>query len=197
MSNYIYINGFWEGFANKQDGNHIGFFEHIFKNSRLKNFEITNDLNKANVLFESVFSDTLQARKKWKYKIFYSGEYFLNNIHTETNTDNYDVILCNQQSDKNIIDLPLFVYYIHGNNFLNRLVHRPIISAHQIPKKFCCFIVSNSHEWVRNKMFDVISTYKKIDSMGRFKNNMGYRKWSCWQYYARAYQKYAKSKFAY
>ena len=27
---YIYVNAFWNGFVNKTDGNHIGFFEKLF-----------------------------------------------------------------------------------------------------------------------------------------------------------------------
>ena len=87
MKYYIYVNAFWNGFVNKTDGNHIGFFENLFLHTKLKNFEITNDINTANVLFESLFGQSLSTSKKWTYKIHYSGEPYNNNI------SNYDVIL--------------------------------------------------------------------------------------------------------
>lgn len=166
--NFIYINGFWNGFIDKTDGNHIGFFEKLFKRTKLDHFTITTDLNKANILLESVFEDSMYNAKEWKYKILFSGEHFLN----KTNLNNYDIVLCNQQSQYNIIDLPLFSFYIQGNHGIEKLIERPIIR--KVPEKFCCFIVSNPHEWVRNKMFDIINSYRKVDSWGKFKNNIGY-----------------------
>ena len=74
---YIFLNGFWHGFADKTDANTIDIFEKIFSKTILKNFKITKDFNVANVLFESVFGNTLENIKNWKYKIFFSGEPFI------------------------------------------------------------------------------------------------------------------------
>jgi hypothetical protein len=169
MSNklyYIYVNSFWSGFVDKTDSNHIEFFENLLKNTKLKNFEITNDFKKANILFESHFGGSLTESKNWEKKIFFSGENYP--IYFEK----YDIILCNFKTHNNIIDLPLFLYYIHGNNFMNRLLNRHIINT--VPQKFCCFIVSNGGCQVRNKMFEMLSYYKKVDSLGKFNNNAGY-----------------------
>ena len=38
-------------------------------------------------------------------------------------------------------------------------------------KKFCCFIVSNPNCLIRNKFYELLSEYKKIDSLGKYKNN--------------------------
>ena len=40
--------------------------------------------------------------------------------------------------------------------------------------KFCCMVVSNSGGEERNDFFRRLSTYKKIDSGGKFLNNIGY-----------------------
>jgi GR25 family glycosyltransferase involved in LPS biosynthesis len=40
-------------------------------------------------------------------------------------------------------------------------------------KKFCAFVVSNPHNPVRNSAFQMLSTYKKVDSAGRLFNNIG------------------------
>jgi hypothetical protein len=165
---YIYINGFWDGFVEKTNENNIDFFEKLFLKTKIKTFEITNDINRANVLFESVFGTSLVNFKKWKYKFFYSGESYYYNI------SNYDLVLyCNNDEHKQTVDLPLFAYYIHGNQFLERLINKPIVR--QVPSKFCCFIVSNGNSQLRNNIFDVLNSYKRVDSCGLYKNNIGYR----------------------
>ncbi len=160
----IYVNGFWNGFVNKTDANDITYFENIFL-KLFNNYEITNDINKANILFESMFSGSLVRHKKWELTIFYSGE------PKTRNYNDYDIVLDSHPTVNNVIDVPLFVYYIHGNNFLNRLLQpKQIIN---VPKKFCCFIVSNPYSIPRNKMFDLLSKYKRVDSYGNHNNNMG------------------------
>tara|TARA_B100000929_G_scaffold45911_1_gene32652 strand:- start:18809 stop:19681 length:873 start_codon:yes stop_codon:yes gene_type:complete len=41
--------------------------------------------------------------------------------------------------------------------------------------KFCCFLVSNPGCRTRNKFFEKLNKYKKVDSGGRYKNNIGRR----------------------
>ena len=41
-------------------------------------------------------------------------------------------------------------------------------------KKFCCFIVSNPYNKKRNRFFTDLSKYRKVDSGGKFMNNLGY-----------------------
>jgi len=160
----IYVNGFWGGFSEKTDANHIGFFESLFKNTPLRDFQLTSDITQSNVLFESVFNQSLTNAKKWLYTIQYSGEP-RNNPFSD-----YDLTLFSEKDSNQIVDLPLFVYYIHGNNLLGRLLERPLRTV--VPNKFCCFIVSNGGCYTRNRMFDMLNQYKKVDSYGKFANNM-------------------------
>lgn len=163
---YIYVNAFWYGFENKTDANTIDIFEKIFSKTLLRNFKITNDLNIANVLFESVFGNTLANIKNWKYKIFYSGEPYI------SNPEKYDVLLYSSETRGNVVDLPLYAVYIQNNNFMERLMYRPVIT--KIPEKFCCFIVSNDACKTRNNMFNILNKYKKVDSGGKYCNNINY-----------------------
>jgi hypothetical protein len=163
---FIYINAFWDGFVTKTDANHIGFYELLFSKTKLKNFQITTDLNTANVLFESLFGSNLTFIKKWKYKIHYSGESMSNNC------SDYDIVLKSEITKNNIVDLPLFVAYIYTNNFLNKLINRNLVT--QIPSKFCCFIVSSPNYQIRNNMFNELNKYKKVDSLGHHNNNVGF-----------------------
>ena len=158
----VYINGFWEGF----DESDFKFFQNIFKKTKLHNCKITKNIDEANILFESVFSKSLVNYKKWIYKIHYSGEPFSNN------SANYDLVLDSKTTELNNVDLPLFVYYTHFHNFFDKLINRPIIT--KVPKHFCCFIVSNSNCNIRNKMFDLLNRYKKVDSYGKYANKMGF-----------------------
>jgi hypothetical protein len=161
---YIFLNGFWPGFAEKTDGNTVDIFEKIFSKTILKNFKITNDFNVANVLFESVFGNTLVNIKNWKYKIFFSGEPYI------TNPEKYDLLMFSHETEKNIVDIPLYVVYMYDNALLNRIINKPKIT--KIPEKFCCFIVSNESCPARNNMFQYLNQYKKVESCGRFANNM-------------------------
>jgi hypothetical protein len=164
---YIYPFNWWNGFYNKTDANHIGFFEQLFLYTKLNNFEITYDINKANVLLEANSpDDTIRKIKNWIYKINFIGEPALPE-HL-----NYDFVLTSVNNIKNIVDLPLSVAYIHCNNFLPKLYNREKI--YTIPQKFCSFIVSNHKCEIRNKIFEKLNNYKKVDSMGGYANNVGY-----------------------
>jgi hypothetical protein len=117
---FIYINGFWSGFMDKTDVNHIGFFEDLFKRTKLNNFEFTTNIDSANVLFESSFADTLLNYKKWDLSILFSGEYFLNMRQDNSVIDKFDILLCNEEENKqNIISFPLCAYYVYSNNYLH------------------------------------------------------------------------------
>ena len=170
MSNqkfFIYPYNWWSGFMDKTDANHIGFFEILLSKTNLKNFEITNDINKANVLLEAGNpNEHIHNLKEWIYKINFVGEPAL------PQSEKYDLVLTSVNNVKNIVDLPLAISYIHCNNFLPMLFNRPTI--HNIPTNFCTFIVSNPKCDVRNKIFEKLNHYKKVSSMGRYANNTGH-----------------------
>ena len=163
---YIYPYNWWDGFYNKTDANHIGFFEKLFSNTKMKNFEITYDENRANVLLEAGHPDEKHRNAKvWKYKINFIGE------PAYPIEENYDLMLIGMESTQKIVDLPLSIMYIHCNNFLPRLINRPKILSP--PNLFCSFIVSNSSCKIRNKIFELLNNYKRVNSMGRYANNVG------------------------
>ena len=198
---YIYPSSWWPGFFEKSDANHIGFFETLFSYTKLRNFEITMDIHKANVLLEGGLPNkelhqfiplknsnrmavesltklpvtdlniapqrdadsNINLYKKWKYKFNFIGEPIL------PDHESYDVCLTSVNRIKNIVDLPLAVMYIHCNDFLPRLLHPPRVTY--IPQHFCSFIVSNPKCLIRNEIFYRLNDYKRVNSMGTFKNN--------------------------
>jgi hypothetical protein len=169
MSNdkyYIFPYNWWPGFNEKTDANHIGFFEMLLSKTKLKNFEITYDINKANILLEANIPDErIRKIKNWKYKINFIGEPAL------PQHEKYDLVLTSVNNITNIVDLPLCIAYIHCNNFLPKLLNRPKIDI--VPQNFCSFIVSNPKCIIRNKLFEKLNNYKKVSSMGGYANNVG------------------------
>lgn len=167
--NYLLCNAFWPGFVENNDSNTFLFFNHIFKLCKFKNFELTKDINKANILFESLFGKSLINQKKWDLTIHYSGEPF-------TTNNNYDIYLDSEYSsvEKKIVNIPLVIYYIFNRKCTDILFNNFKLKTYEdIPKKFCCFIVSNGNSPVRNKVFFELNKYKKIESWGKHYNNMG------------------------
>ena len=161
---FIYFHNWWSGFLTKQDANNIGFFEKLLVHTKLKNYQITNDVNIANVIIEAGKPEDGLINRNWKIKINFIGE------PAFPDYDKYDIVLTGVNRINNIVDLPLSVMYIHGNNFLNILENRQI---NRVPSQFCSFIVSNPKCETRNKMFHMLNQYKKVNSGGRHLNNMG------------------------
>ena len=65
---------------------------------------------------------------------------------------------------------------VHQLTALNNIYNATKIRRTNIQKKkFCAWVVSNSGGTVRNKFFDKLSEYKKVDSGGYFRNNMGFK----------------------
>jgi GR25 family glycosyltransferase involved in LPS biosynthesis len=75
--------------------------------------------------------------------------------------------------EKRVISLPYilqWLFYDHPTKLLDQ-IRVPLHNT--VSQKFCCFIVSNPRCEVRNRFFDRLNAVKRVDSLGRFKNNMG------------------------
>ena len=83
---------------------------------------------------------------------------------------------------------PLYAQY--GD--LNALVKKNNYDAERIIRgktKFCNFMVTNGACEQRNRFFDLLSKYKRVDSGGKFRNNLGYRVgWGSKQEFIRDYK---------
>lgn len=163
---YIYFHNWWDGFFNGNNGNTIQFFKELFKYCKFKNSVITNNIKNANVIIEAGKpNDNIINNDNIIYKINFIGEPVLPCY------EKYDIVLTGINRINNIIDLPVSVMYILCNNLYSILdIPRNITT---IPNKFCCFVVSNPNSEVRNKMFRLLNNYKKVDSGGRYMNNIG------------------------
>lgn len=114
-------------------------------------------------LFFSVFgSKHLNYKCK---KIFYTGENIAPPLHYCDYSFSFDYL-----DDQRNYRLPHYLLY-DGYYELQR---PKIIDESLAKRKFCNFVVSNNGCQERNNFYTELSKYKKVDSGGRFANNIGY-----------------------
>lgn len=96
-------------------------------------------------------------------RIFYTGE----NVRTDFNVADYGIDFDYMEFSDRHLHLPLFAL---GNIEQNRALNKR--------ENFCAYIVTNGGEknnvLLRELFFDKLSKYKKVDSGGRHRNNIGY-----------------------
>ena len=162
----IYFHNWWGGFFNGSDANNINFFKNLLEYTKLKDYEISKNYRRSNILIDAGKSD-ITKRKNWNVKINFIGEPVLPDSHK------YDIVLTGSRKIENCVDLPVSVMYTLGNNYFENLKTERKITS--VPGNFCCFIVSNPKCEVRNKMFHLLNKYKKVNSGGGCFNNIGGR----------------------
>lgn len=100
-------------------------------------------------------------------KIFYTGE----NIVPDFNKYDYARGFNYISFSNRYLIFPLWAY---NKNYLD-IYNPPIVVDDYINREFCSFIYSNHHtEHYRKKLFETISSYKRVDSGGQYMNNIGY-----------------------
>lgn len=166
----FYFDGFWPGFF-EDEQNNISFFEKIFSNFTVnKKLNLVKNIDDADIII-TVGSHTKKPSNKNKILIIFLCEPHKNDIYQ---FDTIDIILgggSHLKSNK-VILCPLFLSFIHSNNFLPKLIDRPIRKT--IPPNFCCMLVSTDHDGSRLNFLNIISQYKKVHSTGLLLNNTGF-----------------------
>ena len=149
----IDFSDFWGGF-DKTDN----YFYNLLKEEF--DVEISNN---PDYLFFSLFGQSHQ-RYNCK-KIFYTGE----NIAPPLEYCDYSFSFDYSDNPKNY-RLPHYLLY---DGYYELALEKKIDET-LVKRKFCNFVVSNGECQQRNNFFAKLSKYKKIDSGGRFANNIGY-----------------------
>jgi hypothetical protein len=172
----VFFNGFWNGFIENTDPNKSFVLLNILEKTFNEKITLGNE-NNSDILVESVFSDkTFINYKKWRYTFLFNGEsiryLFEKKYKRFALIPNYNCILSGRFTDSNkkLINFPLFVYYIYSNNYFPLLTNN--IKIDIAPKKHICAIISNGNSSIRNTILDKIGKYIKIDYAGRFRNNV-------------------------
>lgn len=155
MRNKIKIDfsDFWGGFDKTNN-----YFYNLLK----EEFDVIISDN-PDYLFFSIFGNKhLQYKCK---KIFYTGENIAPPLHYCDYSFSFDYL-----DDNRNYRLPHYLLY-DGYYELQR---PKIIDESLANRKFCNFIVSNGSCQERNQFYNELSKYKRVDSGGRFANNIGY-----------------------
>ena len=148
----IYID-FWKGLTK------LHIIEKIIK---VNNIELKNDI----LVYSKFGINHLNKKYKNFIKIFYTAESKL--------TDNdADYVIGSLPTNNNHIQLTNYERIEKNKYGLDFKLYQTLNSTWKLKEKtkFCCFIVSNSTGDVRNKIFNLLNQYKKVDSLGKYKNN--------------------------
>lgn len=156
----IFINGFWDGFIDGTNPVNSRFFLDLFENVFECQILISSDIEKCDLLLESIFGNSILKHKTWKYSFLFSGESRLCENH-----EKYSCVLWGERNYNNIINLPLFIPYVYCNNTEYSV-------AMDIPSKNICAILSNSRGKERNLFIEKLEKLIPIDYAGKYKTNV-------------------------
>lgn len=159
MQKFFYHH-YWTGFET-QDNTHK-IYESLF--------EDIPSISDKEIHIYSLFNfqnDPWQPKQNNELRVSYSGESYNNDPEL------YDVNLIMQEDDitKGIVTMPLFSLTSYESNYWP-LYMKP--REYKTKSKFCAFVVSNGNCHFRNAFFNILSTYKHVDSCGRALNNCGF-----------------------
>lgn len=149
----INFSDFWGGF-DKTDN----YFYNLLKDDF--DVEISNS---PDYLFFSVFGNQHQYFNC--KKIFYTGENVAPPLGYCQYSFSFDYL-----DDSRNYRLPHYLLY----DGYYELARPKVIDVSMSKRKFCNFVASNGGCQERNQFVDQLSKYKKVDSGGRWMNNIGY-----------------------
>jgi len=139
-------------------------YENIFLPILKKYFEVEVTTFNPDVVIHSIFGGMKESVNYKCKKILFIGE----NYRALNYPCDYSISF-DPPSEKNY-RLPLWQFYLilkpeQKEKLLNRSNNIEIFD------KFCSFTVSNANNFLRNAIYDQISSYKRVNSYGRFKVN--------------------------
>lgn len=121
--------------------------------------------NHPTYLLYGPFGDTHLDYDKSCIRIFCTGE----NIRTDWNLADYGIDYDLFDFGERHLHYPLYFYYQAD---LKNALKKHLLC--DLRTKFCSFVVSNSMgDRIRGEFFDKLGKYKKVDSGGMYKNNIG------------------------
>jgi len=139
-------------------------YENIFLPILQKYFDVEITANNPDVIIHSIFGNMKQTPNYKCKKILFIGE----NYRAINYPSDYSISF-DAPTDKNY-RLPLWQYYlILQPGLKEKLFNRSNNS--ETFDRFCSFVVSNPANFLRNAIYDQISSYKFVHSYGRFKTN--------------------------
>jgi hypothetical protein len=163
----------------------VGFWSHFVKEEFIgicalrQNYEveIMDDARDADYVFYSVMDDEHWFLPSKAIKIFYTGE----NICPDFNACDYAIGFEWLDFGDRYIRLPNYYTtpYYRGQTTKFEERYQQQLSSKDLlqlsnERRFCSFVVSNvDGNPVRRELFEALTKYKKVDSGGRWMNNVG------------------------
>lgn len=140
------------------------FHNNLFTNLLSNHFEIEINNSNPDIIFFSVFGiDNLKYTCK---KIFFTGE----NLRPNFNLCDYAFTFDFTNNEPRNIRLPLYALFGDVYTLTKPKEPEKILRS---KSKFCNFVYSNPGAKERINFFNQLNKYKKVDSGGRFLNNIG------------------------
>lgn len=157
----IKFTDFWPGFNPSTS---------IFMDHLNKHFNVILSDNPDYIIY-SVFGN--EYLKYDCIRIFYTCE----NIRPDFNLCDYALAFDWMDFEDRYIRFPVYMLDLYNLDIEKASVKHNITNEELIKKqKFCNFIYSNHKaDAVRKNFFELLNTYKKVDSGGKYLNNLGYR----------------------
>lgn len=151
----VHFTDFWDGFDETNN-----FIEKILRDEYI----LIIDSENPDYLFFSVFGDSHKIYYN-SIKIFYSGENSIPNF----NECDYGIAFNYIDFSDRYMRFPL---HVDAFNYLSPMTISP---EKALNRKFCNFVYSNLSRCspVREEFFHKLSEYKRVDSGGRYLNNIG------------------------
>ena len=145
--------------------NEKNFYDNLFVQILSKKYDIVYSEKPDFLLFSQIDNYEMKTHF-FDYdcvRIFFTGE----NVRTDFNVADYGLDFDYMEFGDRHLHLPLFAL---GNIEQNRALNKR--------ENFCAYIVTNGGErdnvLLREQFFDKLSKYKKVDSGGRHRNNIGH-----------------------
>lgn len=160
----IYCNAFWGGFLEYTDPVHVGFFIELLSKVFDEPCSIGN-IDESDILLESMFGTSILHTKAWKKTIYFLGE-----RRQPICYDNYDIVLCCERNNKNIVNCPLFIPFLYCRNSIEEI--QKIVT--EVPRNDIVAIITNPTATIRNSLIERIEAENiPIIFAGSYRNNIG------------------------
>lgn len=152
----IFFVDFWSDFD---------FNDNLFINPLREDYEVEIDSDNPDILFFSVFGNKHNFYNC--KKVFFTGE----NIRPDFNKCDFAFSFDIIEDEPRNYRLPQYYQYYNPEGLLDKPDIDRILKE---KTRFCNFIYSNPNCPKRNNFFKKLSKYKRVDSAGRFWNNIGH-----------------------
>jgi hypothetical protein len=164
----VYFNGFWDGFFNKADPIHIGFFLRLLGDVYdTERVSVSFNMDEADILVESIFTNTTYINyKPWRQSFLFTGESYYAKCMLET-LSLYTCVLGFNRTEANYVEFPFYIVYLKS---FPELSFEP---TKTIPNNYTTAVISNGTQNERTRFLDKLDKRMPVMYGGTYKNNIG------------------------